>query len=87
MKQLLLGMILAAPALLALYAAARAARRLLMPEAAGVVAAIGVLLEDLMRDAHEGAAHVVAVEDDLGVLQRDPSWPRGTGLKEPTRPP
>ena len=27
--------------------------------------ALGVLLDDLVRDAHERAAHVVAVEDDL----------------------
>ena len=36
-----------------------------------------------MSDPHERAAHVVAVEDDRLGFQRAPSWPRGTGLKEP----
>ena len=45
----------------------------------------GVVLHDLVRDAHERAAHVVAVEDDLRLHRRDPSWPRRTGLKEPPR--
>ena len=42
----------------------------------------GVLLDDLVRDAHERPADVVLVEDDLGVVHSHvPSWPRGTGLK------
>ena len=44
----------------------------------------GVLLDDLVRDAHERAPHVVAVEDDLLGFQPEPSWPHGTGLKERT---
>src|SRR5712671_7236183 len=47
-----------------------------------------VALHDLVCDPHERAAHVVAVEDDLRVRLvqlRAPSWPLGTGLKEPPR--
>ena len=42
----------------------------------------GVLLDDLVRDAHERAAHVVLVEDDLWFRHPVPSWPRGTGLRD-----
>ena len=42
----------------------------------------GVLLGDLVRDPHERAPHVVAVEDDLLGFQPEPSWPHGTGLKD-----
>jgi hypothetical protein len=45
-----------------------------------------VLLDDLVCDPHQGAAQIVAVEDDL-VVSVDalaPSWPLWTGLKEPT---
>jgi hypothetical protein len=40
-----------------------------------------------VRDAHQGAAQVIAVEDDLVpiAVQLAPSWPLRTGLKEPTR--
>ena len=47
-----------------------------------------VALHDLVRDPHERAAHIVSVEDDLRVRLvqlRAPSWPLGTGLKEPPR--
>jgi hypothetical protein len=40
-----------------------------------------VLLDHLMRDAHERAADVVLVEDDLLFGQRVPSWPLWTWLK------
>ena len=40
-----------------------------------------VLLDDLVRDAHERAADVVLVEDDLLLGHSGPSWPLGTGLK------
>ena len=42
---------------------------------------VGVLLDDLMRDAHERAADVVLVEDNLLLGHSRPSWPLGTGLK------
>jgi hypothetical protein len=45
-----------------------------------------ILLHDLMRDPHQGASQIIAVEDDL-VVSVDalaPSWPLRTGLKEPT---
>src|SRR5207237_10757011 len=45
---------------------------------------VGVLLDDLVRDPHQCAAHVIVVEDDRGGLQRAPSWPYGTGFKDPT---
>ena len=32
---------------------------------------VGVLLDDLMGDPHQGAAHVVMVEDDLVLLQSE----------------
>ena len=38
------------------------------------------LLDDLVRDAHERAPHVLGVEDDL-VAHFAPSWPLWTGLK------
>ena len=41
----------------------------------------GVLLDDLVGDAHQRAPDVLAVEDGLLVLHVDPSWPRWTGLK------
>jgi hypothetical protein len=42
----------------------------------------GVLLHDLMRDAHERPPDVVLVEDDLRkVHPHVPSWPRRTWLK------
>ena len=46
-----------------------------------------VLLDDLVRDPHQRAAQIVAVEDDLvvSVQALAPSWPLWTGLKEPTR--
>ena len=40
-----------------------------------------VLLDHLVRDAHERAADVVLVEDDLLFGHTVPSWPLGTGLK------
>ena len=40
-----------------------------------------VLLDHLVRDAHERTADVVLVEDDLLIGQTVPSWPLGTGLK------
>src|SRR3954449_7621464 len=43
--------------------------------------ATAVLLDHLMRDAHERAADVVLVEDDLRIGQHVPSWPLRTGLK------
>src|SRR5947209_7803694 len=45
---------------------------------------VRVLLDDLVSDPHERAAHVITVEDDRNCLQRAPSWPHGTGLKGPT---
>ncbi len=43
--------------------------------------AAAVLLDHLMRDAHERTADVVLVENDLLFGQTVPSWPHGTGLK------
>ena len=40
-----------------------------------------VLLDHLMRDAHERAADVVLVENDLLIGQTVPSWPLWTWLK------
>ena len=45
---------------------------------------VWVLLDDLVSDPHQRAAHVIAVEDDRALYQRAPSWPHGTGLKGPT---
>src|SRR5262249_11836837 len=44
-----------------------------------------VLLDDLVSDPHERAAHVIPVKNDRGGFQRAPSWPRWTGLKGPTQ--
>jgi hypothetical protein len=48
----------------------------------------GVLLDDLVRDPQQGAAQLVAIEDDrlVSVDALAPSWPLRTGLKEPTAP-
>ena len=41
------------------------------------------LLDDLVCDPHQRAPHVLAVEDRLLAQGTAPSWPLGTGLKEP----
>ena len=42
---------------------------------------IRILLDDLVGDPHERAAHVIAVQSDRYGVQLAPSWPHGTGLK------
>ena len=56
--------------------------------ARGSAVVAGVLLDDLVRDPHERAAQIVAVEYDpvRACQKRAPSWPLWTGLKEPTGP-
>ena len=42
---------------------------------------VGILLDDLMGDAAQRALDIVCFQHYL-LVQRDPSWPLGTGLKE-----
>ena len=66
---------------LAAGGAASTAPRRWMPTSASC-SGVAAVLDDLVGDARERRAHVVAVEDDLRVWHVRPSWPHGTGLKE-----
>ena len=43
-----------------------------------------VSLHDFVSDPYQRTSEILAIEDCVGQAERAPSWPRWTGLKEPT---